>query len=55
MAEDICARLARPGVLILSGILREQADRVVQAYALQGLAAPRISFSGEWTLLVFRT
>jgi ribosomal protein L11 methyltransferase len=55
MAEDICARLARPGILILSGILREQADRVVQAYARQGLVAPHISYSGEWTLLVFRT
>jgi ribosomal protein L11 methyltransferase len=55
MAEDISARLSRPGVLILSGILREQADRVVQAYVQQGLAAPQISYSGEWTLLVFRT
>jgi ribosomal protein L11 methyltransferase len=54
MAEDICARLARPGVLILSGILREQADRVVEAYVDQGLAAPQVSHSGEWTLLVFR-
>ncbi len=54
MAEDICARLARPGVLILSGILREQADRVVQAYVGQGLAAPHVSHSGEWTSLVFR-
>ena len=54
MAGDICARLARPGVLILSGILREQADRVVQAYVGQGLAAPHVSHSGEWTSLVFR-
>ena len=55
MAEDICARLARPGVLILSGILREQAQRVVDAYLAQGLPAPQISHSGEWALLVFRT
>ena len=54
MAEDICARLARPGVLILSGILREQADRVIEAYVEQGLAAPHVSHSGEWTSLVFR-
>lgn len=54
MAEDICARLARPGVLILSGILREQADRVAQAYVEQGLPAPHVSHSGEWTSLVFR-
>jgi ribosomal protein L11 methyltransferase len=55
MAEDICARLARPGVLILSGILREQAERVIAAYEGQGLAAPEVSYSGEWTLIVFRT
>ena len=54
MAEEICLRLARPGVLILSGILAEQADRVVAAYAAQGLDNPEISLSGEWALLVFR-
>jgi len=54
MAEEIASRLARPGVLILSGILREQADRVVAAYTAQGLDAPQISHSGEWALLVFR-
>ena len=54
MAEDICLRLARPGVLVLSGILREQADRVAQAYVDQGLPAPQVSHSGEWALLVFR-
>ncbi|NLW80304.1 MAG: 50S ribosomal protein L11 methyltransferase [Desulfovibrionales bacterium] len=55
LAEDIAARLASPGVLVLSGILREQADRVASAYTVQGLSAPDISFSGEWALLVFRT
>ncbi len=55
MAEDICLRLARPGVLILSGILVEQAGRVIQAYAEQGLAAPEVFHSGDWALLVFRT
>ena len=54
MAEDICLRLARPGVLILSGILVEQADRVIEAYAGQGLAAPEVFHSGDWALLVFR-
>jgi ribosomal protein L11 methyltransferase len=55
MAEAICARLTSPGVLVLSGILREQASRVEDAYLAQGLPAPQISHSGEWTLLVFRT
>jgi ribosomal protein L11 methyltransferase len=55
LAEDIAARLASPGVLVLSGILREQADRVAEAYMGQGLPAPETSFAGEWALLVFRT
>lgn len=54
MAEDICLRLARPGVLVLSGILREQTERVAQAYVAQGLPAPQVSHSGDWALLVFR-
>jgi len=54
MAEEIAMRVARPGVLILSGILVEQADRVAEAYAAQGLGAPEITHSGEWALLVFR-
>jgi len=55
MAEDIARRLAHPGVLVLSGILVEQAERVAQAYTAQGLPAPDITTSGEWALLVFRT
>ena len=54
MAEAICRRLARPGVLVLSGILVEQAERVAAAYVAEGLDAPRIFHSGEWALLVFR-
>jgi ribosomal protein L11 methyltransferase len=53
MAEAIRRHLAPGGVLILSGILSEQAGRVETAYMAQGLAAPRISHSGEWALLVF--
>jgi ribosomal protein L11 methyltransferase len=54
MAEAICARLEHPGILILSGILREQAERVAAAYMAQGLPAPEITHSQEWALLVFR-
>jgi ribosomal protein L11 methyltransferase len=54
MAEDIARRLARPGILVLSGILVEQAERVAQAYTAQGLPAPDITTSGEWALLVFQ-
>jgi ribosomal protein L11 methyltransferase len=55
MAEEITRRLGRPGVLVLSGILVEQAERVARAYTAQGLPAPDITTSGEWALLVFRT
>jgi len=54
MAEAITARLKRPGILVLSGILREQADRVAAAYMDQGLPKPEISHSQEWARLVFR-
>jgi len=54
MAEAICRRLARPGVLVLSGILTEQAERVEAAYVAQGLGRAEVFQSGEWTLLVFR-
>lgn len=55
MAASITACLARPGVLMLSGILRDQADRVAQAYMAQGLPQPEITFAQDWALLVFRT
>ncbi len=55
MAADIAARLARPGILVLSGILNEQAEHVAQAYTAQGLPQPDISRAGDWSLLVFRT
>lgn len=54
LAEDIRRHLALGGVLVLSGILSEQAGRVEAAYVAQGLTAPRVSHSGEWALLVFR-
>lgn len=54
MAEAICGRLSAPGVLILSGILREQAERVIAAYTEQGMPSPTQSHRGEWTLLIFR-
>lgn len=53
MAEAITARLARPGVLVLSGILVDQAQRVSEAYTAMGLPAPEITHAEEWALLVF--
>lgn len=54
MAEAIRARLKQPGVLVLSGILVDQADRVAAAYMAEGLPAPEISSAQDWALLVFR-
>jgi ribosomal protein L11 methyltransferase len=42
----------RPGTLIASGILREEADRVAAALAEAGLAEQRRLVSGDWAALV---
>jgi ribosomal protein L11 methyltransferase len=42
----------RPGVLIASGILREEADRVATTLAEAGLAEQRRLVSGDWAALV---
>lgn len=55
MAEAITARLRQGGVLLLSGILVEQAERVAAAYTAQGLPEPEMTQAQEWALLVFRT
>ncbi len=54
MAGGIAACLARPGVLMLSGILQDQADRVARAYMKQGLPEPEITRAQDWVLLLFR-
>lgn len=54
MAAAVTACLARPGVLMLSGILRDQADGVAGAYTALGLPEPEVAFDQDWALLVFR-
>jgi ribosomal protein L11 methyltransferase len=51
MARRLVKHLAPDGVLILSGILAEQAEGVAAAYRLTGLPEPGIRFSGEWAVL----
>ena len=54
MAADAVAALAPDGVLILSGLLEDQQDRVIEAHAAHGLdCTDRIIVAG-WTALVFR-
>jgi ribosomal protein L11 methylase PrmA len=44
-----------PPVLILSGLLATEADRVAEAYAARGLAERERRLAGEWgALLVAR-
>jgi ribosomal protein L11 methyltransferase len=52
MAPDLIARVAKGGLLVLSGILVPQKDDVRKAYgALELVSAPE---KGEWVALVFK-
>ena len=53
LSGDICAKVGAGGFLILSGILREEADKVRGAYSSLGLRPRRSYSSGEWAALVF--
>jgi ribosomal protein L11 methyltransferase len=54
LAETMRSKTAAGGVVILSGILLEQADEVVATYARAGLAFLRRSEQGEWAGLMLR-
>ncbi|HKK34291.1 MAG TPA: 50S ribosomal protein L11 methyltransferase [Desulfomicrobiaceae bacterium] len=53
MAPSVVAALRPGAVLILSGILGEQAGKVAAAYQNLGLKAPAISHDNEWSVLVW--
>lgn len=53
MASRLLARVRPGGVLVLSGILAEQADAVAEVYMGQGLAQPRREQAGEWVALIW--
>lgn len=52
MAEDLASRLRPAGRLVLSGLLAEQAGRVLAAYQGQGLGLLKRFDSDEWAALV---
>ncbi|HMI84055.1 MAG TPA: 50S ribosomal protein L11 methyltransferase [Polyangiaceae bacterium] len=52
LAEPLARRVAKPGILILSGILQERAAEVRRAFASFDLAASPAQ--GEWSALVLR-
>ena len=54
LSPDIAANLRAGGYAILSGILNEQADKVIEVYAENGLALQRRDEIGEWTTLLLR-
>ena len=54
LAPDMAAHLARGGRAILSGLLVEQADGIVEVYQGQGLALETRGDLGEWSALTLR-
>ncbi len=53
MAPALTARRAQGSILVLSGILQEQMERVIRSYRNQGLAQPRILIRDEWCALLW--
>ncbi|WP_068114013.1 50S ribosomal protein L11 methyltransferase [Tropicimonas marinistellae] len=54
LAPAICAALKPGGYAILSGLLNEQSDDVVAAYAAEGMIVHATEEIGEWTTLCLR-
>jgi ribosomal protein L11 methyltransferase len=54
MAEALAACTDENGFVILSGLLHEQADRVLQAYEAQSFSARERFNIGEWSTLVLQ-
>lgn len=53
MARELTAALAPGGCLVLSGILKSQADAVEAAYRAQGMPRARRGIDGEWCALLW--
>ena len=53
MAPQLATHVAPGGTLLLSGILAEQADAVIAAYAEQGMRGPETTTQSEWVCLRF--
>ena len=52
LAPALSQALEPGGVLVLSGLLRRQRERVVAAYAARGLKLRRAELFGDWAVLV---
>ena len=54
LAPDMAAQLASGGLAILSGLLIEQADEIVEVYQAQGFDLQTREDLGEWSALTLR-
>jgi ribosomal protein L11 methyltransferase len=54
LAPQLSLLLARGGILVLSGLLKRQRERVVAAYATQGVRLVRARTFDGWAVLVLR-
>lgn len=54
LSPDLCGNLRPGGFAILSGILNEQADSVIEVYAQNGTNLVRRDEIGEWTTLLLQ-
>jgi ribosomal protein L11 methyltransferase len=54
LASQLVEKLAVDGLLILSGILCEKEDLVIDAFRIYNLAGPEISRQDEWSCLAYR-
>lgn len=54
MAPDLIERLKSSGFLILSGILIEKEQMVIDGYAYPAISLREVAREGEWSCLVFR-
>jgi len=54
LAPDVAAHLDERGFAILSGILNEQADKIIDVYAQSGINLVEKTMIGDWTTLVLR-
>jgi ribosomal protein L11 methylase PrmA len=52
VADGWLATRNRPGALVASGLLREEADTVADAFAEAGLVERRRLVSGDWAALM---
>lgn len=54
MAHELCKTAAKGGIIVLSGMLNDQADSVRECYEREGMTLQNALQRGDWTTLVMR-